>query len=174
MPKTNRVPWYLSSAQTYAGVMLWYAFWQVIAVGKGIDKDFGQYSAYAGGVLSHGVLLALAGVVVAALICHFLFYLVPGLLGFKSGLPLYVVGTSTYGAYGGFLMPGFLMGLLQFGWLGVSSFFSAMLLCEPFGYGPGSFPHAAVAIVWAIAAAVVGLKGIRYVAGVNTFAPIVP
>jgi cytosine permease len=174
VPKTNRVPWYLSSAQTYAGVMLWYAFWQVFAAGKGIDKDFGQYSAYAGGILSHGVVLALVAVVVAALICHFLFYLVPGLLGFKSGLPLYVVGTSTYGAYGGFLMPGFLMGVLQFGWLGVSSFFSAVLLCAPFGYGPGSFPHAAVSIVWAIAAAVVGLKGIRYVAGVNTFAPVVP
>ena len=174
VPKTNRVPWYLSSAQTYAGVMLWFVFWQVIAVGTGIDKDFVQYSANAGGVLSHGVVLALVSVVVAALICHFLFYLVPGLLGFKSGLPLYVVGTSTYGAYGGFLMPGFLMGLLQFGWLGVSSFFSAIFLCAPFGYGPGTFPHAAVAIVWAIAAAVVGLKGIRYVAGVNTFAPIVP
>jgi cytosine permease len=174
VPKSNRVPWYLSSAQTYAGVMLWFAFWQVIAVGPRIHEGFDQYSAFAGGVLSHGVLLALASVVVAALICHFLFYLVPGLLGFKSGLPLYVVGTSTYGAYGGFLMPGFLMGLLQFGWLGVSSYFSAKMLCEPFGYGAGSFPHAAVAIVWAIAAAVVGLKGIRYVAGVNTFAPIVP
>jgi cytosine permease len=174
VPTTNRVPWYLSSAQTYAGVMLWFAFWQVIAVGKGIDKDFVQYSAFAGGVLSHGVGLALVGVVVAALICHFCFYLVPGLLGFKSSLPLYVVGTSTYGAYGGFLMPGFLMGLLQFGWLGVSSFFSAMMLCEPFGYGAGTVPHAAVATVWAVLAAVVGMKGIRYVAGVNTFAPIVP
>ncbi len=174
VPKTNRVPWYLSSAQTYAGVMLWFAFWQVIAVGQRIHEGFDQYSAFAGGVLSHGIVIALVGVVVAALICHFLFYLVPGLLGFKSGLPLYVVGTSTYGAYGGFSMPGFLMGLLQFGWLGVSSYFSAKMLCEPFGYGPFTFPHAAVAIVWAIVAAVVGLKGIRYVAGVNTFAPIVP
>ena len=173
VPKTNRVPWYLSSAQTYAGVMLWFAFWQDIAVGKG-NAASGEYSAYAGGVLSHGVLLALAGVVVAAFICLFLFYLVPGLLGFKSGLPLYVVGTSTYGAYGGFLMPGFLMGLLQFGWLGVSSYFSALLLCEPFGYAPGSVPHAIVSTVWAILAAIVGLKGIRYVAGVNTFAPIIP
>jgi cytosine permease len=180
VPKSNRVPWYLSSAQTYAGVMLWFAFWQVFAVGAGIDKDLGQYSKFAGGVLSHGIGLALVGVVVAALICHFLFYLVPGLLGFKSGLPLYVVGTSTYGAHGGFLMPGFLMGLLQFGWLGVSSFFSAILLCAPFhdaaghSYGPGSMPHIVVSIVWAVAAAIVGLKGIRYVAGVNTFAPIVP
>ena len=51
----------------------------------------------------------------------FLFYLVPGLLGMKTGYPLYVVGSSTYGTVGGFLMPGLLMGLLQFGWLAVNS-----------------------------------------------------
>ena len=53
-PQAGRVPWYKTTAQTYAGIMLWFAFWQVIAVGKGTDKDFGQYSAFAGGVLSHG------------------------------------------------------------------------------------------------------------------------
>ena len=127
VPLTSRVPWYLSTAQTYAGIMLWFVFWQDVAVGQGISNEFGQYSAFAGGVLSHGIFVALAGVILAALICHFLFYLVPGLLGFKSGLPLYIVGTSTYGVNGGFLMPGFLMGLLQFGWLGVSSFYSALL-----------------------------------------------
>ncbi|MFZ1934732.1 MAG: hypothetical protein WCB27_25265 [Thermoguttaceae bacterium] len=174
VPKTNRVPWYLSSAQTYAGVILWFVFWQDIAVGSGINKDLGQYSAFAGGVLSHGLFVALAGIVVAALICHFLFYLVPGLLGFKSSMPLYVVGTSTYGAYGGFIMPGFLMGLLQFGWLGVSSFAAGILLCKPFGPGPGSFACNAVSTVWAVAAAFVGMKGIRYVGRINTFAPIVP
>lgn len=174
IPITARVPWYKSTAQTYAGVMLWFGFWQVLAVGQRIDTGFDQYSAFAGGVLSHGVILPLAAVVIAALMCHFLFYMVPGLLGLRSGLPLYVVGTSTYGVHGGFIMPGFLMGVLQFGWLGVSSYFSSMLLCGPLGYGAGSLPQAAVAIVWAVVAAIVGLKGIRYVAGVNTFAPIIP
>lgn len=174
VPQANRVPWYLSTAQTYAGIMLWFVFWQDIPVGQGLSKEFGQYSAFAGGVLSHGIFLALAGLILAALICHFLFYLVPGLLGFKTGLPLYIVGTSTYGVNGGFIMPGFLMGVLQFGWLGVSSFFSALLLCQPFGYGPLTIPHATVAIIWAIAAAFVGLKGIRYVGRVATFAPIIP
>jgi cytosine permease len=174
VPLTNRVPWYLSSAQTYAGVMLWFVFWQDIAVGSGINKDMGQYSAFAGGVLSHGLPLALLGIVVSALICHFLFYLVPGLLGFNSSMPLYVVGTSTYGAYGGFLMPGFLMGLLQFGWLGVSSFAAGILLCKPFGGEPGSLACGLVSTVWAVAAAFVGMKGIRYVGRINTFAPIVP
>ena len=62
------------------------------------------------------------------MVCHFLFYLVPGLFGMKTGLPLYIVGTSTFGAQGGFLMPGFLMGVLQFGWVGVNVYFSAIAL----------------------------------------------
>ena len=88
----------------------------------------GQGSRNRGGTLSHGVGWALLSLVIAALVCHFLFYLVPGLLGMKTGLPLYIVGTSTFGAQGGFLMPGFLMGVLQFGWLGVNVYFSSLAL----------------------------------------------
>lgn len=174
VPEAKRIPWYMSTAQTYAGIMLWFVFWQDLPVGQGIAKEAGQYSAFAGGMLSNGIVVALLGILLAALVCHFLFYLVPGLLGLKSGLPLYIVGTSTYGVKGGFLMPGFLMGLLQFGWLGVSSYYSALLLCEPLHYGPRTVPHAVVATVWAIAAAFVGLKGIRYVGRVAAFAPIIP
>ena len=82
----------------------------------------------AGGMLSQGVGWALLSLVLAALVCHFFFYLVPGLLGMKTGLPLYIVGTSTFGAQGGFLMPGFLMGVLQFGWVGVNVYFSSQAL----------------------------------------------
>ena len=57
-----------------------------------------------------------------------LFYLVPGLFGMRTGLPLYIVGTSTFGATGDFLMPGFLMGVLQFGWVGVNVYFSLLAL----------------------------------------------
>jgi cytosine permease len=171
--QANRVPWYLSTAQTYAGVMLWFVFWQKIAVGTGSSAGE-QFPAAAGGLLSHGVVLALAGVGGAALICHFAFYLVPGMLGLRTGLPLYIVGTSTYGVYGGFVMPGFLMGALQFGWLGVSAFAAGELLCKPFGLPDGSIWPQVVSSVWAIAAAFVGLKGIRYVGRVATFAPIVP
>ena len=174
MPAARRIAWYLSTAQTYAGVMLWFVFWQDMAVGSGLSPEAGQYSAFAGGVLSHGLPLALSGVILAAVICCFGFYLIPALLGLKSGFPLYIVGTSTYGVRGGFFMPGFLMGLLQFGWLGVSSFFSALLLVAPFGYGPLTAPHIVVAVAWAAAGAFVGLKGIRYVAKVASFAPIVP
>ena len=85
----------------------------------------------ADGTLSKaGLGLSLLGLVVGALICYFLFYLVPGLLGMKTGYPLYVVGSSTYGTVGGFLMPGLLMGLLQFGWLAVNSAVSTSFILQ--------------------------------------------
>ena len=98
-PLENRTPWYKSTAPAYAGIFLWVVFYKEIA----------------GGTLSEaGLGLSLLGLLVAALICHFLFYYVPGMFGMKTGYPLYVVGSSTYGTAGGFLMPGLLMGLLQF------------------------------------------------------------
>lgn len=171
-PPGNRTPWYKSTAPTYAGIFLWFVFWQDAASGGG---NTGQgICTLPGGILSHGVGLALLGVVVAALLCHFLFYLVPGLLGMKTGLPLYVVGTSTYGVQGGFLMPGFLMGVLQFGWLGVNAYFSSLLLSGTFSDDPSRVVQGAIAVVWAAAAAFIGLKGIQYVAKVATYLPLIP
>ena len=174
VPQANRAAWFLNTAPTYAGIMLWFVFWQDVPVGSGLCPEHGEFSQFAGGTLSQGLLTAFLGLIIAAAICHFLFYLVPGLLGLKTGLPLYIVGTSTYGVTGGFFMPGFLMGLLQFGWLAVNSFFAGVLLCAPFGYGPLTVPHAVVATLWAVAAAFMGLKGIQYVARVATFLPLIP
>jgi len=157
-PQSNRAPWYKNTAPTYAGIFLWFVFWQDSASGPA-----------AGGMLSQGLGWGLFSLVIAALVCHFLFYLAPGMFGMKTGLPLYIVGTSTFGATGGFLMPGFLMGLLQFGWLGVNIFFSAQALA--------SFLHCDaryLMVVWGILAAFVGLKGIQYVAKVATFMPLIP
>ncbi len=172
-PATNRAPWYKNTAQTYAGIMLWFVFWNEVPVGRSLQPGT-PYSGFAGGILSQGLGVAILGVILAALICHFLFYVVPGMLGMKSGLPLYIVGTSTYGAQGGFLMPGFLMGVLQFGWLAVNAFFAGVLLCAPFGQGPGTAAHAIVATLWAVGAAFMGVKGIQYVAKVATFLPLIP
>jgi cytosine permease len=162
-PLANRAPWYKNTAPTYAGIFLWFVFWSQAPSGG---------SAIPGGVLSQGVGVALLGLVVAALLCHFLFYYVPGMLGLKTGLPLYVVGTSTYGTQGGFLMPGFLMGVLQFGWLGVNAYFSAQAL-SPL-VGSNATAVRIVAVLWAALAAFVGLKGIQYVAKVATFLPVIP
>jgi cytosine permease len=170
VPRANRSAWYKNIAPTYAGVMLWFVFWMNL-----------PKSESAGGVLAAGIGPALLGVVIAALLCHFLFYLVPGLLGMKTGLPLYIVGTSTYGARGGLIMPGFLMGLLQFGWLAVNASGVAGLLCVCFGVGlkdglaaiPGPY-HGTIAAIFAVAAVLVGAKGIQYVARVSTYLPLIP
>ena len=162
-PAENRAPWYKNTAPTYAGIFLWFVFWNRMASGD---------SPAPGGVLGQGIGVALLGLVIAALLCHFLFYLVPGLFGMKTGLPLYVVGTSTYGVQGGLLMPGFLMGILQFGWLGVNAYFSSMALAPLFGGSVAA--QIVIAILWAAVAAFVGLKGIQYVAKVATFLPLIP
>lgn len=162
-PPTNRAPWYKNTAPTYAGIFLWFVFWSQAPSGGG---------GAPGGTLAQGVGVALLGLVIAALLCHFLFYLVPGMLGLKTGLPLYVVGSSTYGTQGGFLMPGFLMGVLQFGWLGVNAYFSSMALSPMFNNNPAA--QKIIAVLWAVVAAFVGLKGIQYVAKVATFLPLIP
>lgn len=164
-PADKRVGWLMSTAATYAGVMLWFVFWQDVPNG-------GQL--FAGGTLSQGLPLAIGSLILAAFLCHFLFYLAPGMLGMKTGLPLAVVGTSTYGVTGGYLMPGLLMGLLQFGWLSVNAYFSGLLLAAPFGQGMGSPLHLGLGVVWALVAMFMGLKGIQYVGKVASFMPIIP
>ena len=166
-PPDKRAPWYKNTAPTYAGIFLWFVFWDPVTSG--------------GQALAAGLPIALFGLVLSALVCHFLFYLVPGLFGMKTGLPLYIVGTSTFGARGGFFMPGFLMGVLQFGWVGVNSFFSAMLIYNAFASSPinpsSHYPvpgHTIIAIVFAALAAFMGLKGIKYVARVATYLPLLP
>ncbi|MEI8045150.1 MAG: cytosine permease [Verrucomicrobiota bacterium] len=157
-PKANRAPWYKNTAPTYAGIFLWFVFWQDAV-----------NAPNAGGMLSQGVGWALLSLVMSAVVCHFLFYLVPGLLGMKTGLPLYIVGTSTFGARGGFLMPGFLMGVLQFGWVGVNVYFSALALAKVI-----PLPPQVLMVIWGVLAAFVGLKGIQYVAKVATYLPLIP
>ena len=152
----KRAPWYKNTAPTYAGIFLWFIFWD---------------SMSSNGLSIGGLGPTLIGIVLGAVICHVLFYLVPGTLGMKTGLPLYVVGTSTFGAMGGLIMPGFLMGALQFGWLGVNTFGSADALAKGFN-APGLYVP--LCVIWALGAAFVGLKGIQYVAKVATYLPLIP
>jgi cytosine permease len=160
-PMGNRAPWYKSTAPAYAGIFLWVVFYMEIANGTLPQAGLG---------------LSLLALLVAALICHYLFYLVPGMLGMKTGYPLYVVGSSTYGTKGGFLMPGLLMGLLQFGWLAVNIAVSTSFILQAAGAkaSVGTPAFVFIAIVWGLIAALVGVKGIKYVGKVATFLPIVP
>ena len=131
-PASNRAPWFVNTAPSYAGVFLWIVFYQTLAQGA-IDRA--------------GLGLCLLALVLAGALSYGLFYYVPGMLGMKTGLPLYVVGSSTFGTTGGYLMPGLLMGLLQLGWFAVGTFVSTNFILKAVGStaGPGSMEFAIVA-----------------------------
>jgi cytosine permease len=172
VPAANRAAWYKNTAPSYAGIFLWFAFYQ--SLGDSLKLS--------------SVGMILLGIVIAGLICHFLFYFVPGMLGMRTGLPLYVVGTSTFGTKGGYFLPGIFMGLLQIGWYSVGTFFAVKLILNGLGmpavtlYGPPEAGHAGVfdpkfavfAVIWGYLFAFLGAKGISYVARMNQFFPIVP
>jgi cytosine permease len=71
-------------------------------------------------------------------------------------------------------MPGFLMGLLQFGWVGVNIFFSSKLLASCLTLANVDVPSWIIMVVWGVLAGFVGLKGIQYVAKVATYLPLIP
>jgi cytosine permease len=181
VPPDRRAPWYVNTAPSYAGIFLWIAFYD----------QLGEAFRYG------GLWAVLIGAVFAGAACHLLFYYVPGLLGMQTGLPLYIVGTSTFGARGGFLIPGIFMGLLQIGWYSVATYYSTKLILNGLGlpaitpYGPVENPEKfslpaeqlapqfdplfiGMALVWGYAFALIGGLGIQYVARVAQFFPIVP
>jgi cytosine permease len=153
-PRSNRAPWYVNTAPTYAGIFLWVAFYQSLAAGT-IDR--------AGtGV----ILLALA---VAGLLSFGLYYYAPAMLGMKTGFPLYVVGSSTFGTAGGYIMPGLLMGVLQIGWFAVGTFFATKFILSGLGMNAehGTAVFTIIAVAWGYTMAYIGAKGIEYVSRVS-------
>ena len=173
--KDDRISWAKGIAPAYAGIMLWYAFWQALV-------NLGNANDASAAILSQGVGVALAALAAAAAICFIFFYYVPGMLGMTTGRPLSVVGTSVFGARGGFILPGFLMGLLQFGWLSVNATFASILLWQCF---KGDFNTEFTVIVqdklfWGIAVAFIILavfmayKGMKLVGFIGQYAVLVP
>ena len=160
-PTSNRAPWYKNTAPTYAGVFLWVVFYREIANGT-LDKA--------------GVGLSLLALLLGGLISYGLFYYVPALMGMRTGYPLYVVGSSTFGTQGGYLMPGLLMGVLQVGWMSVNTFVATSFILTAFGSqaGPGTFPFAVIAAMWALGLSYVGAKGIQYVGRFALYLNMVP
>jgi cytosine permease len=160
-PTGNRAPWYVNTAPSYAGIFLWIAFYQQMA----------------GGTLAHaGILYCLAALVLAGLLCYAFYYRIPAMLGMQTGYPLYVVGSSTFGTTGGYIMPGLLMGALQVGWYAVATFFSADLILKGIGVAaePMSAPFIIAGVLWGGILAWVGAKGIQYVAKVSLFLNAIP
>jgi cytosine permease len=128
------------------------------------------------GALQFGSVWAAAvGLFLGALFCFILYY-VPGMLGQKTGLPLYVVGSSTFGTHGGILMPSLLMGVLQIGWHAVFTFSAASFFFSAIGSdaGPGSGMFWIVCTIWGLALALVGAVGISWLAWISSWLPVFP
>lgn len=160
-PQTARAPWYTNTAPTYAGVFLWIGFYESIASGT-LDRA--------------GLSWSLLALVVAAALSFALYYYAPAMLGMKTGLPLYVIGSSTFGTRGGYLIPGLLMGALQVGWYGVSTDLATKFVLKGAGLPAeaGNWQYLITAVVWGYAIAWIAAKGIRYVSRVAVFANIIP
>jgi cytosine permease len=155
-PKSNRAPWFVNTAPSYAGIFLWVAFYQSLAAGS-IDRA--------------SLAVCIAALAVAGALSYALYYYAPAMLGMKTGLPLYVVGSSTFGTLGGYAMPGLLMGLLQVGWFAVGTFFATKFILSGLGMNaePGSAAFTIIAIVWGYSMAYIGAKGIQYVGKVSLY-----
>lgn len=160
-PASKRAAWFKNTAPSYAGVFFWIAFYQAIAVGT----------------LDHaGPYFCIFALIVAGLLSYWLFYYAPGMLGMKTGFPLYVIGSSTFGTAGGYIMPGLLMGILQIFWFGVATYFATSYILQGFGHTarPGTLLFGIVAVIWGLVLGYVGAKGIQYVAKVALTFTIIP
>lgn len=157
----KRAPWFANTAPSYAGIFLWIAFYKTLAEGP----------------LAHaGLAVSLAGLAIAGLLCYALFYVAPAMMGMKTGFPLYVLGSSTFGTKGGYVMPGLLMGLLQIGWFAVATSIATDFILKAAGSnaGPGTAPFIVAGVLWGGVFAFVGAKGIQYVAKVATYLNFIP
>jgi cytosine permease len=159
-PPANRAPWYVNTAPTYAGIFLWVAFYQQLAQGA---------IPYAGPVVILGA-LAIAG-----LLSFGLYYYAPAMLGMKTGFPLYVIGSSTFGTRGGYALPGLFMGVLQVGWFAVGTSLATKFILQGFGIEPrpGTPLFIGIALLWGYTMAWIGAMGIQYVARVALYLNVI-
>ena len=158
VPLSSRVPWYRSTFPTYAGIFLWVGFYLKIAETTIGYADVG---------------VCLWGLLVAGLLCFGLYYYVPAALGMQTGQPLYVVGTSTFGTTGGYLIPGLMMGVLQIGWVAVVGAVSADFIMKGLNQ-TSRILSSAIIVVWIYSLGWVAIKGIHYVGRVAKFMNWVP
>ncbi len=157
-PVSKRVPWYKSTLPSYAGIFLWVGFYLGLSAPTLIQAS---------------PAVCLLGLFVAGLLCFALYYYAPAMLGMQTGRPLYIVGTSTFGVKGGYLMPGLLMGLLQIGWFAVATYFAVDYIMEGLGsHSKGLF--VGIALLWAYVLAWVAIKGISYMARIAQYLNWVP
>jgi cytosine permease len=158
VPLSARAPWYKSTFPSYFGIFLFVGYYL-------------KLSAPTIGFAS--VSVSLWGLLVAGLLCFGLYYYVPAMLGMQTGRNLYVVGTSTFGTTGGFLIPGILMGLLQVGWVGVDGTLAAHFIMQGLNQTSRTL-YSIIVVVWLYSLGWVAIKGINYVSQFAKFMNWVP
>jgi cytosine permease len=159
VPLSDRVPWYKNTFPTYIGIFLWVGFYLKLA-----EPTIGHA----------GLLTSLLGLIVGAFFCFALYYYVPAMLGMKTGQPLYVIGTSTFGVTGGYFMPGLLMRLLQLGWVAVITSVAVDFVMKGLNQTSRAL-FSVIALLWIytlVWAAIKGIRNVGQVANLN-WAPLI-
>ena len=174
--RPDQLPWTSGMAPAYIGAFLWVAF---------LDK-IGLRALPVGGLIP-----ALAGVAVAAVLAYLLLYRVPALWGFSAGRPLDEVAESTFGHRGALAVPNL-----------VAAFGQVILFTLAIGYGAGwmldglqvlglleartvlpvtwggtvvpSPLFLTTALVWGVVTSLVGMGIVRWIAAIMRYFPVFP
>ena len=162
-PAENRAPWYKTTAPAYAGIFLSVPF----------------MAGMAGALAAGSITAAMVGLFMGAMFCLVLYY-VPGKLGMQTGMPLYVVASSTFGTTGGIAIPGLLMGIVQIFWHGFFTTSAATFFMSAIGKEAKLEELVQMPLYWAACAvfgltlAFVGAVGLGLLGKLSSFLPIFP
>ena len=158
-PSEKRGPWYKNTAPAYAGIFLSVPF----------------MAGMAGALVLGSIAAAIIGLIMGALFCLVIYY-VPAKLGMKTGMPLYVIASSTFGSAGGIAVPGLLMGIVQIFWHAVFTTSAAGFFMEAIGKTPADnlTLYWIVCAVWGLSMALVGATGINLLGKLSSWLPIFP
>ncbi|MBW8014885.1 MAG: cytosine permease [Planctomycetes bacterium] len=158
-PAENRAPWYKNTAPAYAGIFLSVPF----------------MAGMAGALVAGSIMAAVIGLFMGAMFCLVIYY-VPAKLGMQTGMPLYVVASSTFGTQGGIVIPGILMGVVQIFWHAVFTFSAAQFFMSAIGkdYTEDKVLYWVACAVLGLIMAFVGAVGIGLLAKLSSFLPIFP
>jgi cytosine permease len=175
-PALERKGWQQELAPAFIGLFFWIAFF---------DQIPRETLALAG--VAWGVMGAALGSVLAY---QFLYY-VPSMWGTRTGKPLAVIATSTFGVSGATYVPGLILTLVQVVWLAVATSYASRLCLDalvlfrllgpgalrsvPFGRWTAPSPlFMTTVLFWGLASAMVGRYFVRVISALMKVYPVVP